>query len=109
MKANQPTLEFFKPIARSMPCTGNGVNTSQRVNPASRTFSAACMMSAAVVNSAMTPYGFAGVPFILILNWLLMFRATERMMRIGLRRHALHFRNCNHRQETQEQQEHGEK
>src|SRR6185437_16816090 len=64
MKANQPTLEFLRPMARSMPCTGKGVNTSQRVKPASRTFSAACMMPAGVVNSAMSPYGFAGVPFI---------------------------------------------
>src|SRR4051812_40876636 len=94
-----------------MPCTGNGVKTSQRVNPASRTFSAACMISAAVVNSAMIPYGFE-VPFILVLvvrHRFFVFGAAERMMGIGLRRDAFHFRNRNHRQVTQEQQEHGEK
>src|SRR3569833_2459286 len=108
MKANQPTLEFFKPIARSMPCTGNGVNTSQRVNPASRTFSAACMMSAAVVNSTMTPYGFEEVPFILVFivgHRFQMFGTSEQKKQNSLRRHAFHFRNRNHRQVTQEQQE----
>ena len=55
MKANQPTFEFFKPMALSMPCTGKGVKTSQWRKPASRTFSAACSTEAAVVNSATMP------------------------------------------------------
>src|SRR5205807_8429803 len=55
---NQPTLELFSPIAWSRPCTGYGVNTSHFLNPASRTFSAACMVAAGVSNSAIRPYGF---------------------------------------------------
>src|ERR1043166_6848804 len=54
---NQPTLEFLMPMALSMPCTGNGVNTSQCVKPASRIFSAACMVDAVLSNSATNPYG----------------------------------------------------
>src|SRR4051812_39754259 len=61
--ANHPTFEFFNPIARSIPCTGKGVNTSQLRNPAFRTFSAACNTPAAVRNSAIIPYGLAS-PFI---------------------------------------------
>src|SRR5881397_3252700 len=55
---NQPTLELFSPIAWSSPCTGYGVNTSHFLNPASRTFSAACIVAAGVSNSAIRPYGF---------------------------------------------------
>src|SRR3954462_5133446 len=44
-------------MAWSMPCTGKGVKTSHLRNPASRTFSAACMTEAAVVYSAIMPYG----------------------------------------------------
>src|SRR6185437_2764459 len=107
----QPTFEFFRPIARSMPCTGNGVKTSQRVKPALRTAWAACMMEAGFGNSAITPYGLV-VPFrlfVLVRHSFFLFRAAERMMRIRLRCHALHFRNRNHRQKTDEQEEIGEK
>src|SRR5213595_1884966 len=55
---NQPTLELFSPIAWSRPCTGYGVNTSHFLNPASRTFSAACIVPDGVSNSAIRPYGF---------------------------------------------------
>src|SRR5664279_2950093 len=65
MKENQPTDEFRMPIALSIPCTGNGVNTSQRLQPESRTFCAACRTSAGVVNSAIIPYGLEE-PFIAI-------------------------------------------
>src|SRR5437773_2423752 len=44
-------------MARSMPCTGNGVNTSHLRKPALRTFSAACSTDAAVRNSAIMPNG----------------------------------------------------
>ena len=55
MNENQPTRELRIPIAPSMPWTGNGVKTSQRVNAASRTFRAAISTDAAVVNSAIIP------------------------------------------------------
>jgi hypothetical protein len=48
----QPRRESARPIALSMPCTGKGVCTSQRVKPASRTFSAAWSTSAGVSYSA---------------------------------------------------------
>jgi hypothetical protein len=41
MKVNTGTLERFRPMAPSIPCTGNGVSTSHFLNPASRTLIAA--------------------------------------------------------------------
>src|SRR4051812_40700635 len=60
MKVNQPTLEFFSPMAWSMPWTGKGVKTSHLRKPASRTFSAACMTEAVVRNSAIMPKDLEG-------------------------------------------------
>src|ERR1035438_4044843 len=108
-KENQPTVELRMPIALSIPCTGNGVKTSQRVQPASRTFCAACRTSAAVVNSAIIPYGLE-VPFIastFMVQPSSAFRPAQRMVRVGLRRDALDLRGGDQRQESDEQQEAG--
>ena len=54
-KANQPTRELGMPIASSIPWTGKGECTSQRVYPAWRTLRAADMAAAGVSNSARIP------------------------------------------------------
>src|SRR4051812_33089301 len=48
-------------------------------------------------------------PLIFIRHNLLDFRSPRRMVRIGLRSHAFHFRNSDHRQESYEQKETGKK
>ena len=49
------TTDLPRPIASSMPWIGNGENTSQRLNPASRMDSAAWKSAAAEGNSAPRP------------------------------------------------------
>src|SRR4051812_177296 len=109
MNENQPTIDGFMPIARSMPCTGYGVNTSHFEKPASRTFSAACIASAGVSNSAIIPY----VPEVGVISrrssMMMSLGAAFRMMRVGLRRHCFNFRDGDQRYKPQEKQEHGKK
>src|SRR5436190_9969857 len=104
MKENQPTMEAFMPMALSMPWIGNGVKTSHLKKPASRTFSAACMASAGVSNSAIIPYGFEVSVIWLHSSMMMSFRAAHRMMRVGLRCHSFDFRAGDQRHGTQEQQ-----
>src|SRR5258706_7515333 len=47
--------------------------------------------------------------FFVVRNAFFHFSAAQDVMRIGLRRHAFHFGNGNHRQKSQEQQETREK
>src|SRR5436190_17949416 len=114
MNENQPTIEGFMPIALSIPCTGNGVNTSHFEKPASRTCSAARIVSPGVSNSAIIPYGRAvavvvEVEIISRRSSVMSFGAAFRMMRIGLRRDCFNFRDGDQRHKTQEEQEHGKK